>query len=531
MQREGNASMDQTDDEVRGRIDEPFVRDRVVVDPFMADPEVVKSYDNLDANFKRRATRQTAKLEKVFAGTDANSKQLIPDKGYTSAYGLMDVVIPPYNLDELAGFYESNTPNRASINAKVANIVGLGYDLELTPSARQKLEEATSDNALKNAHKRVEAAKQDLIEWLDDRNDEDTLTHTLEKMLIDYESTGNGYIEIGRITSGPRKGEIGYIGHVPATTIRVRRKRDGYVQIIGSNVVFFNNYQEGKTPNPITSDPTPNEMIHFKKYTPKNSYYGIPDILAASVAAVGDQLAGKYNIDYFENKAVPRYVVILKGAKLTDGAQERLFRFLQSGLRGQNHRTLYIPLPGDTADNKVSFDMKPIESGIQDGSFEKYRKSNRDEVLMAHTMPISKVGGGGGQALAAALAADRTFKEQVARPSQRSIEKKFQRIIKEQTDMFKFKLNELTLTDENTQSMIDERYLKYQVVVPNEIRPRIGLPMRDGGSEPFEMKPQQAADAKANGNRTRDAQRNNESSDSTATTAGRNPAGEGRSSQ
>ena len=245
---------------------------------------------------------------------------------------------------------------------------------------------------------------------------------------------------------------------------------------------------------------------------------------------VGDNLAGRYNIDYFENKAVPRYIVTLKGAKLSPDAEDKLFRFLQSGLRGQNHRTLYIPLPGDSTDNKVDFKMEPIENGIQDGSFEKYRKSNRDDILMAHQVPFSKVGGGAGISIASALASDRTFKEQVARPAQRNLEKVINKIIKEKTDILQFKLNELTLTDETTQSQIDERYLRMQVVVPNEVRERLGYPSRIGGQEPIILGAQARAEqtAQANGNRQRDQQRTDNASDSPSTTTGRGPGGEGR---
>jgi hypothetical protein len=177
--------------------------------------------------------------------------------------------------------------------------------------------------------------------------------------------------------------------------------------------------------------------------------------------------------------------------------------------------------------------MEPIENGVQEGSFEKYRRSNKDDILMAHQTPISKVGGGQGISIAAALAQDRTFKEQVSRPAQRNLEKIINKIIAEKTDMFKFKLNELTLTDEVTQSQIDERYLKTQVYVPNEVRTRMGLPMRDGGQEPIILSAQQRAEAaeQLRGNRERDTQRQNNASDSTSTTAGRNPGGEGRSSQ
>ena len=515
--------MENDDYEGRARIDNPQSNKISKFDPFNAGVETVKSYTGLNPNFKRRISR----LNKVWTGQDgAKSKQLIPDMDITTAYGLFDVIVPPYNLDELANFYETNFANHAAVNAKVSNIVGLGYHLEPTPNLMDRIEDAGNDDQRMRAQRKADRAKAMVMEWLEDLNDEDTLTHVLEKAFTDYEATGNGYIEVGRTTSG----EIGYIGHIPATTIRVRRERDGYIQVVNQRTVFFRNFQDVKTPNNVTTDPRPNELIHIKKYTPRNSYYGVPDILAASTSLVGDTLAGRYNIDYFENKAVPRYIVTLKGAKLSVDAEDKLFRFLQSGLKGQNHRTLYIPLPGDTGDNKVEFNMEPIENGVQEGSFEKYRKSNREDILMAHQTPISKVGGGQGMSIAAALASDRTFKEQVARPAQRTLEKVINKIVKEKTDMFNFRLNEFTLTDENTQSQIDERYLKTQVIVPNEVRQRMGMPVRDGGQSPVELTAQQRAEARTqiSGNRQRDTERQNNATDSSATETGRNPGGEGR---
>jgi len=312
--------------------------------------------------------------------------------------------------------------------------------------------------------------------------------------------------------------------------MRVRRLRDGFVQIIGPKVVYFRNFAATNF-NPLTSDSRPNEIIHFKDYSPLNTYYGVPDIIAALPSLLGDQLASQYNIDYFENKAVPRYVITLKGAKLSSDAEDKMFRFLQTGMKSQSHRTLYIPLPGDTDHSKVEFDMKPIENGVQEGSFERYRKQNRDDILIAHQVPISKLGGADSGATASSLAQDRTFKEQVSRPAQQHLEKIINKVVKEKTDILEFKFNELTLTDEIAQSQILERYVKNQIMLPNEARELLDLPQAEHGDTPLELSPRQAADSRANGNRSRDAERTNNQSDGSATVAGRNPKGEGRSSQ
>ena len=507
-------------------------------DPFNKNWEELKEYTGLDQNFRRRIARQVSKAvtpneayldsaNAVPSGVDAGSKALNPGTVYRNGYGLFDVITPPYNMYELANFYDTSFANHAAIDAKVENIVGLGYRFDIADRTALRLEMSEDQEATDRARKRIERAKIELRDWVENLNDDDSFTKIMEKVYTDVEATGNGFIEVGRTV----KGEIGYIGHIPATTVRVRRLNDGFLQIIGQAVVYFRNFGANNQ-NPVTADSRPNEIIHIKSYSPLNTYYGIPDIVSAMPSLIGDQLAARYNIDYFENKAVPRYIITLKGAKLSGDAEDKMFRFLQTGLKSQSHRTLYIPLPGDTDQNKVEFKMEPIENGIQDGSFKEYRKQNRDDILIAHQVPISKLGGSE-SGLAAALSQDRTFKEQVARPAQHHLEKVVNKIIKEKTDILELKFNELTLTDEIAQSQILERLVKTQIMMPNEAREALDLPQRSDGDAPFIMSAREATDARANlaGNRQRDTERTNNNSDSPSTIAGRNPQGEGRSSQ
>lgn len=517
-------------------------------DPFAKSWDELKNLNGLDKNFKRRSERvaksyefavptnvdtmSTAYLANASArssGQDgAQTKQINPGTVYNNGYGLFDVITPPWNLYELANYYDTSFANHAAIDAKVENIVGLGYDFHVSDRTQLRLEQNMEPDQRDRARSRIERLKIELRDWLENLNDDDSFTHTMMKFFTDVQATGNGYLEIGRTT----KGDIGYLGHIPATTMRVRRLKDGYVQIIGQKVVYFRNFGATNA-NPVTADPRPNEIIHYKEYSPLNTYYGIPDIMSALSALHGDQLANQYNIDYFSNKAVPRYVVTLKGAKLSVEAEDKLFRFLQTNLRGQSHRTLYIPLPGDSDQSKVEFKMEPIENGVQEASFNEYRIRNREDILIAHQVPLSKIGGGDSSAIAAALAQDRTFKEQVARPAQRNLEKMLNKIVREYTDVVEIKFNELTLTDEIAQSQILERYVKTQIMVPNEAREVLGLPQRPDGDDPFEMTSRQAADTRANtaGNRQRDAERANNNSDSTSTVSGRNAQGEGAASE
>lgn len=564
---------DAQDEEVRQHvieISEPSARlmpDKAVSkDPFEKSWTEIKSEYRLDNNLKRRVDR----LEKSLGGAPtpsyeedsmmqpagregAKSNQVNPGKiNYVNGYGAFDVINPPYNLYVLAGFYDTSFANHSAVMAKVQSTVGMEYGFQITPKAMQELQDKEPDAQAKML-KKLDKLKVATREWVESLNDHEGFTEVMKKVVTDFESTGNGYLEIGRTTSG----RIGYVGHIPSTTMRVRRLKDGYVQIIGNKVVYFRNFG-AKNADPITGDPEPNEIIHLKKYSPLNTYYGVPDIVSASTSVVGDQQAEQYNLEYFENKAVPRYLITLKGAKLSATAEDKLFRFLQTNLKGQNHRTLFVPLPPDQDGNKVEFKMEPVENKIQDASFEQYRKNNRQNILMAHQVPLSKLGIAEDSGVAAAVTQDRTFRDNVLRPLQRFLEKAVSAIIKEASALVELKFNEASVVDELTNAQIHEIYLKSNVLKPNEVRGDLGKAQIEGldtelaDQQKEQMQMQLDAQAKsdqmkadataqaakdkaaaaaakptATGRDARDRSRSQNASDSSTTATGRNPKGSG----
>ena len=497
-------------------------KDEISNDPFAASLEDLKKVRGLGSSFKRKMNRE---FSKAFTGVDGIGTQQNLLAQAITGYAMFDLVEPPYNLEYLSKVYEISTYNYAAINAKVANIVGLGYDFVETKKTNDAFDSITDDKSLERARRKLSKLRQDIHSWLDTTNDEDTFTQTLIKVFTDYEATGNGYIEIGRTTAG----NIGYIGHIPAKTMRVRRLRDGFIQLLYGKAVYFSNFGDTETENPIAGqEDRPNEIIHLKKYTPMNNYYGVADIIAAQVSLAGNELSGRYNLDYFENKAVPRYIITVKGAKLSPESERKLLEFFQVGLKGKNHRSLYIPLPGDTPDSKTEFKMEPVEANPQESSFNVYRKSNRDEILLAHRVPINKIGTPEGVNLAVARDADKTFKEQVCRPAQMILEKKLNKIFEEKTDALSLKFNELTLTDEDTQSKIDERYLRMQVITPNEVRIRKGMIPLDGGDVVVELKGPAASEQAAVAGNTRQRSQDRQATAPDKSGEGRNAKGDGR---
>jgi PBSX family phage portal protein len=481
-------------------------------DPLNQPLEKFKDWSGFSVNTKRKISKATAETQ------SAESKYY-----EMTGYGLLDVATPPYNFVELASFFDYSPINHAAVMAKVSNIVGLGYNFEVDVAGTEKLESSDGESKDKVMRK-IDRTKAELNRWLESLNDDETIQYVLEKVATDYETFGNGYIEIGRTI----RGDIGYLGHIPASTVWVRNKKDGFVQIVGKNVTFFNNFGVDK-PSPVTPDRRPNQLIHFKKYSPRSTFYGVPDSVACAVAIKGDSLASQHNVKYFDNSATPRYICTLSGGRLSKTAEDKLFKFLQTSLRGNPHRTLFIPLPNDPQGNPIKFEMHRVDDDVHDGSWENYRERNKQDILTAHGVPMSRIGGSDDKGTAQSLSADRMFKEQIVVPNQELFEKMLNKVVREKTDIVRFNLNELSLTDELAQSQIDERYVRNQVMKINEARNNIGLPSVPDGDKFFEPKPQVTAEqnAQAGGTRTRDQQRTANNSDSSTTVSGRNPKGAG----
>jgi PBSX family phage portal protein len=482
-------------------------------DPFDVPYEKVSKLLGLTTNYKRKATRK--------AKNKAGTKQIEPELVY--GYTYLDCVTPPENMDYLTKLYDISPAHRAAVDAKVASVYGLGWQLVESKRFKRTKERTRSDSGTKSAEDTFQKAADEIEEFLDNCNDRDVFEEVLRKVGIDYETTGNAYIEIGREITG----KIGYIGHIPSQYMRVRRERDGYIQLFSNLVTYFRNFGDD-IPNTITDDPNPNEIIHLKKYTPTNTYYGVPEIFAAKNALAGNEFASRYNLDFFENQAIPRYAIIARKSSLSTASVARLIEFFESGVRGQPHRTIFVPLT-DNPDAEIKFEQ--IDKGDKDASFGDYTDANNQMIFMAHRTPFTRAGVyAKGMTLSAARDADKVFKESVSRPEQEIFEKWFNKIIKELSPWVEFKLNELALTDEDTQSKIDEREVRMGIQVPDEVRAKKGqAPRPDGkGKEPWQSNPQQAAEQKAQAGQTRTRDSERKANQSDAAGEGRNAKGEGR---
>ena len=182
-------------------------------DPFNKTWNDLKDFSGTNLNFKRKASRMASKVDTLSSGylnsANANSsgvdgtgtKGTNPGTVYRNGYGLFDVITPPYNMYELANFYDTSFANHAAIDAKVENVVGLGYRFDLSDRTALRLETGQDQEASDRARNRIERMKIELRDWMESLNDDDSFTKIMEKVYTDLQATGNGFIEVGRTVS------------------------------------------------------------------------------------------------------------------------------------------------------------------------------------------------------------------------------------------------------------------------------------------------------------------------------------------
>ncbi|NLO07957.1 MAG: phage portal protein [candidate division WS1 bacterium] len=384
----------------------------------------------------------------IIGGQERGESKQLPEDGWKGAYESGEVKEPPYALAALAELYEINSTHKACVDAKTTNIVGLGY--KFVPI----LESAD------------ESERQRLEEFFHGCNPEMTFTGVMRAVWTDVETVGNGYIEVARNGSG----EIDGLYHVPATTVRIRCDRKGFVQIRDGRTRQF----RALGGEPIRDAGATNEIIHLRKYTPQSSYYGVPDILPAVAAIAGDRAAANYNVSFFEHNAVPRMAVICEGGQMSQELLRQIRRFMESEIKGQAHRTLVLEVPG--GDTKLRLE-RLAEGNSEEAGFLGYRCANRDEILMVHRVPPSKIAIVENANLANSKDQDKTFREQVVRPEQRRVEFKINQMIREQMGIndWEFHFREMDLSEELQQAQVAEIYAGIGVWTPEEIRAKQGL--------------------------------------------------------
>lgn len=440
---------------------------------------------------------------------EAQSKQ-IPDDRFEKEYK-GDILKPPYSLETLAQLPEMSTWHYRACNAKAMDVVGHGYYLEPVEKLENPSEQQKQD-------------WQDFTERCEAQGT--TLDEILFRFAYDYETLGNGIIELIRMPGEGTEGHWHSISHMPAHTVRRHTDKkvlmhttddtvEGsqiYIQKRGNNKSYFKRAGAEFDIHCRTGNVYPlghlsyaergNEVLHTENYTNKSDYYGLPDIMPALPAILGDREAQMYNVDFFENHGVPDYAVTVTGADLDSDTEDIIHDYFQNKVKETRRSTLVLTATKEQAgmgnSDPIEIKFHKLSTEIKDGSFKLYRQDNRDEILSANGVPpyrasLALVGSLGGDL---AKDMDEIYKENIVDYRQTVIEKRFNTYLLKPLGITDWKLRFVEFDTASAEKEDEKRkdFFDRGSLTPNELREYQGKePIDEPGMNSFYIQGQPIA--------------------------------------
>lgn len=207
--------------------------------------------------------------------------------------------------------------------------------------------------------------------------DAESINDVIRKVISDYWTHGNAYIEIV-------KGK-GYVNlyHIDSTTVRYHKN--------GKDLILHPNWKDAKRyPEQATVVPKyPNfdkrksvqrSILKMCDYESTYYYYGLPDYIAALDHIKISHQIGKYNLTRFKNGFMPSAIIEL-GADMSEEEAELFIEQAKEKLTGENNNSkmLFIAKNGDENATNVQ-----IINDTSDGSFMELQTITNDNIISAH---------------------------------------------------------------------------------------------------------------------------------------------------
>ena len=224
-------------------------------------------------------------------------------------------------------------------------------------------------------------------------------------------------------------------------------------------------------------DTSAHELLLIQNYTSLSSYYGIPEIISATGAILGNKYAADYNLQFFQNNAIPRYVIIVRGGRLDEPLKRKIKDYFLREIKKNAHSTLFLELPAtDINMPKVEVDFKELDVREKDASFLLYEKTMIEEVLVANGVPPYKLGVPTEGALGGNLGEEliENYAEGEIEPIQTETEDLLFLVTKIFAPNYILRFSDLDIKNEQKIATINTKYVKGTIISINEAREAAG---------------------------------------------------------
>tara|TARA_R110002020_G_scaffold34660_3_gene105261 strand:+ start:5065 stop:6822 length:1758 start_codon:yes stop_codon:yes gene_type:complete len=431
------------------------------------------------------------------------------------------VVPPPYAPELMLKFLQLNEVVHQCVRVKATDYVGRGY--RLMPVMEELLtKEYDAEDAKNSIPDTYPEDHKEVTHFLGHANEVIGTESALFKAAQDYEGVGWAALEVVRSMDM----KVVKLDHIPADRLKVIRGWRGFVetgpdgskcyyQPFGTKVVsstrtnavtnkpepydpeedgeLTSNNAKWRMLNYKTGEPTndfresANEVIWIPRHHPTTIYYGMSDNIPATSDILANAKIREYLLQFFDHNTVPRYVVVIKGAKLSPEVKKTILDYFSTHVRGRAHKTLVLPIPSGRGSIEVKFEK--LDSDPADGWFRRTAQDNNENIRISHGVPTSVAtfadasGMGSGKGLAQA----EIYKDRVVSPGQKLWADLLNRVFRLGLGIttVELKFDELDTRDKEAAMRINTQLMDRGVLSINDVRRDMGLAPIQGGDRPY----------------------------------------------
>tara|TARA_R110000822_G_scaffold141400_2_gene279242 strand:- start:372 stop:1607 length:1236 start_codon:yes stop_codon:yes gene_type:complete len=210
-------------------------------------------------------------------------------------------------------------------------------------------------------------------EFIKDVNTGESMREVYGRIIDDYYSFGNAYMQIVRHEGGIN------LFHIDATKCRISKNQKHIY--IHPDWAVYGSTKEDAVIIPVYPDFENNtSIIQFKDYEATFNYYGLPDFVAALEWLAIDWELQNYNHTKFKNNFTPSAIVEING-DMGEEEAEKLVKDAQEKWTGRNNNSkiLFLVKNGDTSPANVT-----LLSDSKDGSFMELQKLTSQNIITSH---------------------------------------------------------------------------------------------------------------------------------------------------
>ena len=379
----------------------------------------------IDASLKNLAKEQ--EKDCVFTAIKSQETQQIenPFENESGISGIgsgeTSIIDPPLPFEALQKIPAENNIVKQCIDAMVTNIECTGTSYEyIGPENQEETPESTN-------------AKDDIEDFLDQPNADQSLMEIRKALRTDLETFGNMFAEVVRDVGE----NINSLYHLPCQTMRLCKQQEDFVEItqkvrrrgkfqdvkrkkrfrlfaqkVGAKIVYFKEFGDprivdahtGKIYEPgsteVQVEDQANEVIWHKIYF-SGEVYGLPRYVNQLPAIKGSREAELVNLQFFRDNAIPALAILVNGGKLTNSSVNSIINYLHAKVgREAVNKILLLEAKGDMEGsgdkgtvNKPDMELVPLNKERQsDELFQVYDDNNRKKVQSSFKLPDILIG-------------------------------------------------------------------------------------------------------------------------------------------